>query len=120
MKNLLPFAALLLSSVAQADTYYCKTEVQALVNSVTVESQSDKLKNDFVVDLKLGVKDTDKGDYKGACDYETLGKANVIRCSETSEYSTETLTIFLQSLEFTQINDNYAYVIATGGICTKI
>lgn len=36
MKKSLLLAALFLSSAAQAETYFCKTEIQALVNSVSL------------------------------------------------------------------------------------
>jgi len=120
MKKSLLLVTLLLSSVAQAETYFCKTEIQALVNSVIVETTPEELKKDFVVDLSEGVKISGEDDYRGSCESKTLGRVSVIRCNDTLEYSTETLTIFLQSLEFTRIDDNYAYVRTTGGICTKI
>ena len=98
MKKTLLLTALLLTSAASAETYYCKTEIQALVNSLIVETQSEKLRTDFVVDLANGVKVGQDGDYTGSCTYEAIGKRSLIRCSDTLEYSTVTCTIFLQSL----------------------
>jgi hypothetical protein len=120
MKKTLLLAALLLSSAAQADTFFCTSESMATIFAPPTLGYSNHLsENDdttIVVDSSKGYRHSEFEGYSGDC--ETSGAFLV--CSFESEYGQGTIAIATSELSFSYIDHTFGTRLTSRvGNCVK-
>jgi hypothetical protein len=120
MKKSLLLAAMLLSSAAQADVYFCTSETIATILVPPTLGYTNHLsENDdttIVVDSSKGYRHTEFKGYSGDC--ETSGAFLV--CSFESEYGQGTIAIATSALSFSYIDHIFGTRLTSRvGSCVK-
>jgi hypothetical protein len=125
MKKTLLLAALLLSSAAQADVYFCNPSMGGSLSSDVAETTNYKTSS-FIIDTDKGFReispDRNYADYVGNCFIQT----STIVCSASTQSG---ITVSLQmssanepySFSYTMpmLSGGFPFLIAMVGTCTK-
>ena len=120
MKKPLLLAALLLSSAAQADTFFCTSDsIATILVPPTLGYTNSLSENDdttILVDSSKGFRHSEFADYSGHCE----SSDDFLICSSASKYGQGTIAIAKLELTFTYIDHIFgARLTSRIGSCVK-
>ena len=120
MRKYLLLAAMLLSSVAHADTFFCTSETQAniLAPQFGLPNYLSEKNDDttILVNSSKGFRHTYSAGYKGDCETSE----DFLVCSFESDYGQETIAIATSELSFSYIDHIFGTRLTSRvGSCVK-
>jgi hypothetical protein len=123
MKKSLLLAALLLSSAAQAETYFCDGKGGAVL---ALDKASESLVDaDFLINVEEGFKKTGPNqNYQGECQMESVGDGdnmvNSVTCTYITPFAADLIMMDFEALLFTRSLSFAGSLYAWTGQCSAI